>query len=139
MLPTRFREMVTSPRCIPNQTSHVHNIRQFVASSCHCFTSVYNNKIPLTYSEPSLNEQQGRYVAAEFSGCLSSSAKHNHGRVSQFKFMISSYVVTNHAMHLTSVSHNRTAFNVQSNGFPVSLISSNVFFSFLTRLLKSSR
>jgi len=33
--------------------------------------------------------------------------------------MIPSYVVTNHAMHLTSVSHNRTEFNVQSKGFPL--------------------
>ena len=111
--------MVTSPRCIPNQTSNVHNIRQFVAPSCHCPTSVKSNKILLTYSEPSLNEEQERYVEAELSSCLSSSAKHNYGCVSQFKFMIPSYVVTNHSTHLTNVSHNRTAFNIQSNGFPL--------------------
>jgi hypothetical protein len=118
MSPTRLPEMVTSPRCIPNQTSNVDNTRQFVVAFCHCSTSVNSNKILLTYSEQSLSEQQGRYVAAEFSGCLSSSAKHNYGCVSQFQFMIPSYVVTNHAMHLTSVSHNWTAFNVQSS-FPL--------------------
>jgi hypothetical protein len=110
--------MVSPPGGFPNQTPNVHNIHQFVASSCHCSTSVNSNKIPLTYSEPSLNEEQGRSVASEFSGGLSSSAKHNYGRVSQLKFMTPSYVVTNHALYLTSVSHSRTAFNVQNNGFP---------------------
>ena len=113
MSPTRLPEK----SYFTKQTSKVHNNRQFVASSSHCSTSVNSNKIPLTYSEPSLNDEQGRYVA-EFSGCLSSSAKYNHCCASQLKFMIRSYVVTNHALCLTIVSHSRTAFNVQRKGFP---------------------
>ena len=55
--------------------------------------------------------------------------------------MIPTYVVTNHAIYLTSVSHIRTGFNAQNSGFPLPYFfhSNSFVFNTIIMIFPSSR